>query len=57
ITPTYEVLESWGADHEKTFKVGVYLNNDLYGSGEGKSKQKAQQAAAKAGLDKFKTQE
>ncbi len=54
ITPTYEVLESWGADHEKTFKVGVYLNNDLYGEGEGKSKQKAQQSAAKAGLDKFK---
>jgi ribonuclease-3 len=54
ITPTYEVLESWGADHEKTFKVGVYLNNDLYGEGEGKSKQKAQQAAARAGLEKLK---
>jgi ribonuclease-3 len=57
ITPTYEVLDSWGADHEKTFKVGVYLNNDLYGEGEGKSKQKAQQAAAKSGLDKLRGQD
>lgn len=54
ITPIYEVLESWGADHEKTFKVGVFLNNELYGEGEGKSKQKAQQAAASGALDKLR---
>lgn len=57
ITPTYEVIDSWGADHEKTFKVGVYLNNEIYGEGQGKSKQKAQQAAARAGLDKLKPEE
>lgn len=51
ITPNYEVLDSWGADHEKIFKVGVYLDKKLYGEGEGKSKQKAEQQAAIAGLD------
>lgn len=52
-TPSYEVLDSWGADHEKTFRVGVYLNNELYGEGEGPSKQKAEQEAAIEALDKL----
>lgn len=52
-TPQYEVIDAWGADHEKTFKVGVYINSELYGEGEGQSKQKAQQAAAKTALDKL----
>lgn len=55
ITPTYEVLDSWGADHEKVFKVGVYLEKDLYGVGEGSSKQKAQQQAALNALDKLES--
>ncbi len=50
ITPSYKVLESWGADHEKTFKVGVYLEGKLYGEGKGGSKQKAEQEAAVAAL-------
>ena len=53
ITPNYEVLESWGADHERTFKVGVYLEKQLYGEGIGSSKQKAQQEAAQNALDKL----
>lgn len=53
ITPEYKVLDSWGADHDKTFKVGVYLNDDLYGVGEGSSKQRAEQNAALDGLDKL----
>lgn len=53
ITPNYEVLDSWGLDHEKTFKIGVYLGNELFGVGEGKSKQKAEQQAAIAALDKL----
>ena len=46
-------MESWGADHEKMFKVGVYLEDHLFGVGEGRSKQKAQQSAAEAALDKL----
>ena len=55
ITPTYEVIDSWGLDHDKTFKVGVYLGKDLKAVGEGRSKQKAEQNAATAALDNFKT--
>lgn len=53
ITPHYVVVESWGADHEKTFKIAVYLNKEEYGIGEGKSKQKAEQQAALDGLAKM----
>ncbi|KKU49077.1 MAG: ribonuclease III [candidate division WWE3 bacterium GW2011_GWA2_46_9] len=34
--------------------IGVYINNGLYGKGEGNSKQKAEQEAALAALDKIK---
>lgn len=53
-TPNYDVLEAWGLDHEKTFKVGVFINKEKFGEGEGKSKQKAEQAAAVNALDKIK---
>lgn len=54
LTPEYRVIESWGLDHEKTFKVGAYLDNKLWGTGEGKSKQKAEQQAAIESLDKLR---
>lgn len=46
VTPTYEVLEESGPDHNKYFKVGVYLGKDLIADGDGSSKQEAQMAAA-----------
>lgn len=52
-TPIYQVLDSWGPDHKKTFKVGVFLDEKLFGEGEGRSKQKAEQKAAKNALDKL----
>jgi ribonuclease-3 len=55
VTPSYEVVDTWGQDHDRTFKVGVYLNKDEYGVGEGSSKQKAEQKAAKAAIDKLKS--
>lgn len=53
ITPSYVVLDTWGPDHEKKFKVGVYLSQEEYGVGEGPSKQKAEEEAAKKALDKL----
>jgi len=50
ITPEYKVMESWGPDHDKTFKVGAFLGNKQYGLGDGRSKQKAEQAAAENAL-------
>jgi ribonuclease-3 len=50
ITPSYEVLDEWGPDHAKHFKVGVFLEEELVAEGEGVSKQEAQQKAAEEGL-------
>src|SRR3989344_1310486 len=53
VTPAYKVIDSWGEDHNKTFRVGVYLNDEIYGEGEGASKQRAEQNAAVQALDKL----
>ena len=50
ITPHYSVLEESGPDHDKLFKVGLYLNEELVSQGEGSSKQEAQMQAAIEGL-------
>jgi ribonuclease III len=48
------VLEESGPDHDKTFLVGVFVNNELKGSGSGPSKQAGQQKAAEAALRTYK---
>lgn len=49
-TPVYKVLEETGPDHDKVFKVGVFVGNQLKGVGSGPSKQSGQQKAAEAAL-------
>jgi len=56
ITPKYTVLFSEGKDHEKMFHVGVWLNKKMIAEGEGRSKQKAESAAAQSGLAILKEQ-
>lgn len=51
VTPTYKVLEDEGPDHQKTFKMGVYLENKLIAYGTGASKRKAQQSAAQKAIE------
>ncbi|MBI2624234.1 ribonuclease III [Candidatus Parcubacteria bacterium] len=51
ITPTYEVLDEWGPDHEKHFVVGVFIGKELVAKGDGPSKQAGEEAAARAGLE------
>lgn len=46
ITPVYKTLEEWGPDHEKHFRIGVFLGNEKVAEGEGSSKQEAEEAAA-----------
>jgi ribonuclease-3 len=53
-TPNYKIIDSWGSEHEKIFKVGAYIGPELFSEGEGTSKQKAEQDAASKGLDKLK---
>ena len=49
-TPVYKVESEVGPDHDKMFTVGVYVNNQLRGQGNGPSKQSGQQKAAEAAL-------
>ncbi len=53
-TPVYKVLEEEGPDHEKLFSVGVYVDGQLKGEGQGPSKQAGQVAAAEAALLTYK---
>ncbi|MCP6726600.1 MAG: ribonuclease III [Patescibacteria group bacterium] len=46
ITPTYKVLKEWGPDHARHFTIGVFLNKEKAGEGEGSSKQEAEVKAA-----------
>ena len=51
ITPTYEVIEESGPDHDRRFVVGIYLGEELVAQGEGSSKQEAQEEAAQKALE------
>lgn len=50
ITPLYKTTKETGPDHDKSFTVGVFLNKELIASGEGRSKQDAEQEAARKAL-------
>ena len=53
VTPNYRVLQEDGPDHDKEFKIGVYVGDELKGEGAGPSKQIAQQKAAQAALKSY----
>lgn len=52
-SPLYRVLTEEGPPHAKTFTMGVFVGDELLGQGIGKSKQGAEEAAAKAALEKI----
>ncbi|HEX2613920.1 MAG TPA: ribonuclease III, partial [Nitrososphaera sp.] len=51
VTPHYEVIRESGPDHDKQFVVGVYIKESLIAQGSGKSKQEAEQEAARLALE------
>ena len=51
VTPTYEILEESGPDHDKHFEVGVYLEDEQVATGTGNAKQEAEQEAARHALE------
>ncbi len=46
ITPSYQLISQSGPDHQKIFKIGLYLDEKLIATGQGNSKQKAEEGAA-----------
>ena len=51
VTPAYKVLNEAGPDHDKHFTVGIFFGNSRVAEGKGKSKQEAEQAAARNALE------
>jgi ribonuclease III len=51
-TPSYSVIRESGPDHDKQFVVGVYIKEALVAQGSGKSKQEAEQDAARQALER-----
>lgn len=50
-SPVYRVIEETGPAHAKTFKVGVFVDGKKLGEGSGRSKQIAEESAAKSALE------
>jgi len=50
-SPLYKTIKESGPDHDKTFEVAVFINNQEITSGSGKSKQEAEQNAAKKAIE------
>lgn len=53
ITPSYHTIHSEGEDHDKMFTVEVRMGQQVVGWGSGKSKQNAEQAAARVALEEL----
>lgn len=51
VTPSYKVIHESGPDHDKYFTVGIFFGPDLIAEGKGKSKQEAEQSAAREALE------
>lgn len=49
--PEYKIVREIGPEHDKMFVVELSINNKIYCFGEGKSKKKAEQDAAKKALN------
>jgi len=53
-SPIYKVVHEEGPPHAKFFTVGVFVGSNQVGEGSGKSKQEAEENAAKAALEKLR---
>lgn len=50
-TPSYKVLHESGPDHDKHFTIGIFFGGERVAEGKGKSKQEAEQMAARSALE------
>jgi ribonuclease-3 len=49
--PRYATVQTSGPDHERTFEVEVFVGEESYGRGRGRSKQDAARNAAQAAIE------
>jgi ribonuclease-3 len=50
--PRYDTVREFGPDHDKVFEVQVSIQDDVVGTGIGRSKKEAEQSAAKQALER-----
>jgi ribonuclease-3 len=50
VTPVYHMVEATGPDHARLFTVQVLLGDQVYGTGQGRNKQAAEQEAARTAI-------
>jgi ribonuclease III len=53
VSPHYRILSTKGPDHAKQFEVGVFVNSEMLGKGEGNNKQTAEEMSAKEAVTKL----
>lgn len=53
-TPHYQLIAAAGPDHDRVYTFAALLNGAAAGTGQGKSKKEAQQAAARSALASLK---
>ena len=56
ITPHYRTIKTTGPDHSRTFVVAVYVGDEFFGDGGGRSKQAAARAAAESALGRLRSE-
>ncbi|EKD65281.1 MAG: hypothetical protein ACD_50C00142G0004 [uncultured bacterium] len=54
-SPIYKVVEESGPAHDKLFTVGAFVGENMVGKGTGRSKQIAEENAAKVALSKLQS--
>lgn len=57
VTPVYRTVAERGPDHAKEFTIEVLIGDEVWGRGEGRSKQAAEQRAAQQALERAMTSE
>lgn len=50
-TPEYRLVEAWGAEHEKFFRIEILIAGEVIARGDGRSKKEAEQQAADRALE------
>ena len=51
VTPSYDLVDQVGPDHDKKFIAAAMIGDEAVAQGEGRSKQEAEQAAARRALE------
>ncbi len=54
--PEYRLLEATGPDHQKSFRIEVWVDGEMLGVGEGASRRVAETAAAARAIERIRAQ-